>query len=111
MKLDGKEIPKPRENVGVDYIEIARTERTISGRLVKDIIAVKRKFSISYQGLKPEEALIFIDIYNSGRAVEFEFEDVQGIEKTTVYITSLPREIFIHKPQYTKNIMIGLEEV
>jgi len=111
VKLNGQEIPTPRQNMGIDYIEISKSERTMTGRLVKDIVAIKRIFSITYQGLTPEQALIFIDIYNSGREVIFEFEDVRGIETATVYIASLPREIFIHKPQYTKNVTITLEEV
>lgn len=111
MKLDGKTIPTPRGNIGIEYIEISRSERAMTGRLVKDIIAIKRIFSIPYQGLVPNDALIFINIYKSGRAVEFEFEDIRGPEKATVYIQSLPREIYTPKPQYTQNITIALEEV
>ena len=111
MKLNGQEIPTPRQNMSIDYIEISKKERTITGRLVKDIVAIKRIFSITYQGLTPEQALIFIDAYRSGMAVSFEFEDIRGPETTTVYIQSLPREIYSHKPRYSQNVTITLEEV
>ena len=110
MRIDGKEIPTPRENMKIDYIEISRSERAITGRLRKEIVAIKRQFSIPYQGLSPEYATIFIDIYESGRPVLFEYEDVKGEQSAIVYITSLPREIYSPKPKYTQNITIGLEE-
>lgn len=111
MRIDGKVIPTPRENMKITYTEVSRSERAISGRLVKDVIALKRTFQIPYQGLTPETALIFIEIYESGGEVTFEFEDVRGTETATVYIQSLPREVYSPKPQYTQNVTITLEEV
>jgi hypothetical protein len=110
MKLNGQAIPTPKQNISINYIEIARSERTATGRLVKDVIALKRQFSIPYAGLKPEEAQIFIDAYEAGQPVSFEYTDVQGEQTATVYVMSLPREIYSYKPDYTANITITLEE-
>lgn len=110
MKLNGHTIPTPKQNMNIDYIEIARSERTAAGRLVKDIIALKRQFSIPYHGLKPAEAQIFIDAYEAGEPVLFEYTDVQGEQTATVYVMSLPREIYSPKPNYTANVTIALEE-
>lgn len=110
MKLNGRTIPTPRQNIAIEYIEISRSERTVSGLMVKDIIAIKKQYTLSYTGLKPEEAQIFIDAYISGGPVEFEYVDVQGEQSVTVYVMSLPREIYSYRPNYTANITVALEE-
>ena len=84
-------------------------KRTI-GRMVKDIIAVKRRFTLTYQGLTSEHALIFLNAYRSGRPVTFEYIDIQGVQTARVYIMSLPREIFTPRPRYTQNVTITMEE-
>ena len=110
LKLDGQPIPAPRENIVIEYIEISRTERTVTGRMVKDIIAVKRRFTLTYRGLTSEQALIFLNAYRSGRPATFEYIDIQGVQTAKVYITSLPREIFAPRPHYTQNVTITMEE-
>ena len=110
MKLNDQTIPTPKQNVAIDYIEISKSERTASGRLVKDIIALKKQFSISYRGLKPSDAQIFIDAYELGEPVEFEYQDLGQTKTVNVYIMGLPREIYSPKPDYTANVTITLEE-
>jgi hypothetical protein len=110
MKLNRTIIPIPKQNISIEYNEISQSKRAVSGKMVKDIIAVKRVFGLKYNGLKPVEALIFINAYKAGNAVEFEFDDISGTETAKVFITTLPREIYIHEPYYTKDITITLEE-
>lgn len=110
MTLDGQTIPTPRKNISVTLTEISRSERTVSGKMVKDIIGFKRQFSISYSGLKPADAQIFINIYQTGEPVVFNYDDVQGQQTAIVYVVGLPREIYSYKPDYTANITISLEE-
>jgi len=110
LKLNGQTIPTPRENITIEYIEISRAERTITGRMTKDIITIKRRFTLVYQGLTSEQALIFLNIYRSGRPVTFEYIDIQGPQTARVYIMSLPREIFTPRPHYTQNVTITMEE-
>ena len=111
MKLNGTEIPTPETDVQIDEIEIAREERMASGKLVKEIIATKLRFTLQYKGLLPNDALIFINAYRNGEPVTFEYEDVTGTHSVEVYIQSLPRSIYNPKPEYTKDITITLEEV
>lgn len=33
LKLNGQTIPTPRENISIEYIKIARTERAVTGRM------------------------------------------------------------------------------
>ena len=111
LKLNGTEIPTPERDIQIDEIEISRAERTASGRLVKDIIAVKKTYTLQYAGLLPTDALTFINAYRTGEPVTFEYEDVEGSHSKKVYIHSLPRSIYAPKPQYTKDITVTLEEV
>lgn len=111
LKLNGTEIPTPENDIQIEEIEISRAERTASGRLVKDIIAVKKTYTLQYAGLLPSHALTFINAYRIGEPVTFEYEDVTGTHSVEVYIQSLPRSIYNPKPEYTKNIIITLEEV
>lgn len=45
-------------------IELARTERTASGRLVSDIIAVKKTFKLSYDLIDGDELRAIIALYD-----------------------------------------------
>jgi hypothetical protein len=110
MKLNGYTIPTPRQNIAVEYAEISRSERTVTGRLVKEKISIKKRFTLTYQGLTPDQALIFINAFEAGKPVLFEYEDVRGAQTATVYITGVPREIYSPKPNYTANVTITLEE-
>ena len=111
LKLNGTEIPTPENDIQIEEIEIAREERMASGKLVKEIIATKLRFTLQYKGLLPNDALIFINAYRTGEPVTFEYEDVEGAHSKQVYIHPLPRSIYNPKPQYTKNITVVLEEV
>lgn len=111
LKLNGTEIPTPENDIQIEEIEIAREERMASGKLVKEIIATKLRFTLQYKGLLPNDALIFINAYRNGEPVTFEYEDVTGTHSVEVYIQSLPRSIYNPKPEYTKDITITLEEV
>ena len=111
LKLNGTEIPTPENDIQIEEIEIAREERMASGKLVKEIIATKLRFTLQYKGLLPNDALIFINAYRTGEPVTFEYEDVEGSHSKQVYIHPLPRSIYNPKPQYTKNITVVLEEV
>ena len=48
----------------VDAIELARKERTASGKLVKDIIALKRQITLDYSYIDGDNLEIFLDMYD-----------------------------------------------
>jgi len=111
LKLNGTKIPTPENDVQIEEIEISAAERTASGRMVKDIIAIKNAYTLTYDGLLPADALTFINAFRSGEPVTFEYEDVEGLQTKQVYVQSLPRKIYNPKPEYTKDVTIVLEEV
>jgi len=110
MKISGIEILDPKK-LDVEPIEISIKSRTASGRMVKDITAIKRNFSLSYQGLKPANTLIFKNIYYAGNAVLFEYEDAQGPQTANVYINTFPQSLLKQNPKLSQNVTITLEEV
>lgn len=110
MKLNGTEIPRPK-TFGINHKEISRRERTASGRMVKDITAIKRIFNLSYTGLSAQAMKTFLDVYRAGKAVPFSYDAAGGSDTVNVYLESLPHEVFLFRPQYSQNITITLEEV
>lgn len=48
----------------VSNIELSRQERTASGKLVKDIIAVKKKITLDYGFISSEDLSFFLDMYD-----------------------------------------------
>lgn len=91
--------------------EIARVDRTASGRLVKDIIAIKNRFILQYDALDPDDIDTFIQLFTTGRALNFIYEDSGKEKEAKVYITNFPRELFIYDWRYSENITITLEEI
>jgi hypothetical protein len=110
MKINGLEIPDPKK-IDVEPVEISVKSRTASGLLVKDITAIKRNFSLSYQGLKPENTIIFKNIYYAGNAVSLEYEDAEGTQTANVFINTLPHSLLKQNPKLSQNVTITLEEV
>ncbi len=110
MKLFGQTIPSP-QTVRISTTQIGKTDRTASGRKVKDIVAVKRTFELTYKGLKPSTMQFFINSYLSGETGIFEYTDANGTNTVEVDIVDIPRELLKQKPQYSQNVTITLEEV
>jgi hypothetical protein len=109
MMLNGIEIPRPKK-FEINPTEISVSERTASGRKVKDIVAIKRYFNLSYTGLSAQSMKTFLDVYRAGKAVPFTYDAAEGSETVSVYLESLPHEVFLFRPQYSQNITITLEE-
>jgi hypothetical protein len=104
------EIQEP-DGFSIDPFEIAREARTASGLLVKDIIAVKNRYTLSYEGFNPEDTIHIKDLLMSGQKLNFIYDDSGVEEQAYVYIKSFPRELFVHDYNYSKNITITLEEI
>lgn len=105
-----KAIPRPKE-LKITYQEISKSDRTASGRRVTDVVARKKIFNITYNGLLPEDMKFLTELYTKNEDVNFIYEDENGTQKVLVDITALPRDIYTPKPQYSKNINITLEEI
>lgn len=95
----------------IELFEIARSDRTASGKLVKDIVALKHRFLLEYEALDASDINVFISLYSSGKELSFIYDDC-GQEKTAkVSIVEFPRDLFIYDWQYSENISIAFEEI
>ena len=96
----------------ITTLEQARAGRTASGRFVKDIIADKKLFSLSYSLIDNSELQKFISYYNL--KVELVFRDIQetGYTDYTVLIAPIDRDrIIASSDSLWGNVLIELEEV
>lgn len=110
MKLNGLIIPIPK-HMNINPVELSVTTRMASGRKVKDIIAIKNNYVLTYQGLKSESFLVFKNAYYSGNVIPFEYEDAKGIQIVYVTINEMPYSLSKQNPKLSQNITITLEEV
>jgi len=79
--------------------------------LVIDIKAFKRYINLPYLGLKPATIKVFKDVFYSGEAVPFEYNDSEGTQVVNVYINTLPESLLKANPTLSQNVTITLEEV
>jgi hypothetical protein len=66
-------------------IEISRGDRTASGKLVRDIIATKKRFSLDYSYIDGDELKIYEDFYaeNSEHTLSVYYSDNAATTTTT----------------------------
>lgn len=105
-----QDIPKPKQISIVDT-EIAKADRTASGKLVKDIIAIKKKIQLKYDGLTAASFNLFRTYYEAGKPVNFIYDEAGQTKKMQGYITEMPRNVFVHNTNFVSDITITLEEV
>jgi len=67
-------------------VPIERAQRTASGRLVKDITAVKIKFNISYATLKDADLIQLSNIYSLETELNLKVTKPQGVVSYTVHM-------------------------
>lgn len=79
----------------ITNIEQARSGRTASGRLVKDIIATKKEFSLEYNLIDDSELDKYIDLYAESDELVFRDERDSGYTDYTVLMNPLDQERII----------------
>lgn len=102
-------IPRP-DSFKISPIKIERAERTASGRLVKDVIAKKKQFQLSYKGLDAQTTTMLEDLYYDIEGfLSFVYES-NGIEKNAIVdFTDFDKERLQTPDEYWK-VDIVLEE-
>ena len=90
--------------------EIVREQRTASGKLVKDVIATKRVFSLTYNALKPEQVNVLLTEKNRNQFLEFEYPDGGEQKKAIVWFGEIDRTRLLKGIEIWKNFSFILEE-
>lgn len=89
LGLTGQEIILPAEGreYSEGWIDISREDRTASGRLVKDIITKKKKFTLDYSGLKKTDLDTIESLYSLDSELKLIVSYENGSPKTfTVHL-------------------------
>ena len=111
----GEEALLPRYNLKYNEqdIETTRESRTASGRLVEDIIAIKKLFMLNYGTLDNNSYETLKSIFSLGTRLNFKVERSNGaIDTYRVKMKPFGRQrLLIATRWYWEGISIVLEEV
>ena len=111
LGLSGYEqgLPTPK-TFNITEQQIGREGRTVSGRLVKDVVAVKKQFVLNYIGMTAAQAEIFKTEYDRKQFLSFKYPDRGETRTAIVWFAQLPRELFAEFLTFWSNVTIVLEE-
>jgi hypothetical protein len=73
-------------------IEIAREDRTASGRLVKDIVVLKYGFTLQYELIDDSDRRIFDYLYSLQSELSLKIQTVTGIESYIIIMKPFSQE-------------------
>jgi hypothetical protein len=107
-----------------EQMQIAREDRTANGRAVRDIIAVKRKWTLEYSLIDHDDLVQLMDLYNSQDELTLEIyygdttsttvEDDSGgdVERVQVLMQPITRtRVLGGNARLWANVAITLDEV
>jgi len=109
-KLNAIEIPEPNR-MYFEPFRVERSDRVASGLMVKDIIAIKRRFILEYEELDADEIGTFVTLFESGAFMTFTYKDRGQWRTATVDMCELPREMYLSDPELWIGITVELEQV
>ncbi len=87
-----------------------RTGRTASGRLVVDVVATKKRFTLGYKVLTTAQIEILLTEFDRREFLAFTYPD-RGVDRTTtVWFAVFPRPRLLQQTEYWGEFEIVLEE-
>ena len=96
----------------ISNIELSRKGRTADGTLVKDIIATKKEFSLSYDMIDDSELQKYIDLYAEDSELILRDSRSDGYTDYTVLMDPIDYErIIASEDGLWGNVQITLSEV
>jgi len=113
LKLGGVELPTMSRSFSESEIEITREDRTASGRLVIDVIAVKKTFTVQYAIVTEEILSVINEVYKLGNPLNFVVERKSGeLDEYTVRLHPYSRDrLILGDDWFWEGITLELEEV
>ena len=92
MKINDVEIKTPHKFLSRNF-RIERVNTLANGKTVKEIIANKKKFNLSYNHILGADLKVILDLLFQNAFVTFEYIAEEGTEVKTVYSSDLSREL------------------
>ena len=92
--LDGRTLKTPRK-FKMDYYNLTKSNRLLNGRMSMELIAVKRKFYLTYDEIacKDLDPVINLLFYQSKVFFKFTYEDGSKNYTATVYTGDVSKEL------------------
>ena len=93
--------------------QLSRTERTASGRLVRDVISTKKTFNLNYSLIDDTELIKILEIYELEGEVTLQIKRMDGVVNThTVLMEPFDRErVLATGNGLWRNVSISMREV
>ena len=111
LGLQGYENTIPTPNgFNIAQRQITREGRTASGRLVKDIIAFKKTFTLTYTALTAVEIQVLLTEYDRQEFLSFIYPDRGQERSAVVWFEELQRELLLTPTEYWGEFSIELIE-
>ena len=107
--LGGVIIPYPNEFYIMTF-NIERSDRTASGRLVKDIVTVKRQFTLRYRNLSGSEMALFSSLKAKNEFLVLKWYENDEQKSAVVWLNELPGSMVTIVPEEWEDVTIELEE-
>ncbi len=111
--INDVELSPMGRSLTIEDIEISREDRTASGRLVSDVIAVKKKFTINYSFITNEILEQLSNLYNASGTKILKIEQENGsTQEYRVRFRPFSRSRYlIGKKWFWEGISLELEEI
>lgn len=97
LQLNSTDIKKPNKANGfyLERFEISEAKRVASGKMTKDIVAVKRKFYFQYAVIEKVDLDVIMNILTNGDAFfTLDYEDGGDAKQATVYVGAIKKYPF-----------------
>lgn len=92
-KIDSTPIPTPQK-FEINTFDIKRETRLSSGKMVIDIVATKKRFSLTYTDLTGVQLNNILDLIYGAAFVNYEYPTETGTSTTLVTRGETPRELW-----------------
>ena len=93
--IDGTTIPTP-QTFNVSSFDIKRESRLASGRLVVDVVATKKSFSLTWVDLTGTEMDSLLNLLYANTFLDYTYPDETGSDTATVTKGDVPRELWVN---------------
>lgn len=92
IQVDGVTIKTPPDDIGIESYNLTKSGRVVSGLMMLDIIARKRKFTFSYPILSSTQMQVILDRIDGGlNFMTLSYVDANVTKTATVYAGAIKK--------------------
>ena len=110
--IDGTPVAEPSD-IELGVYRISRAERTSSGKMVMEVVAIKRSVTLKYEYIRESNLEQILNLLEARTFHSLQYPDPQGGTRTiTVYTGDIKENTWytIDGTRYWRDVTIGLVE-